>query len=173
MFVALFAAGCTNSGLGLPPVTGATADTGTAVVTGEPCPWIGDWTLSSVSCGSFPFEGWYVDHESASLALTQAPQGGCEATVTVVGASCSRAERWHLGPPSGLEVDATYEGVVSCDPDACAFSVEEPACKVGGGAGAPETIRVDDTSGNLVIEQIIADTAPGCSLDVLTTWAPG
>lgn len=169
MFVALFAA-CTNSGLGLPPVTGATGDTGT-VVTGEPCPWIGTWTLSSVSCGSFPFDEWYVDHDSASLELTQAPQGGCWADVTVVGAACTRAERWHLGPPAGLEVDATYDGVTSCDPSACTFSVEEPACAVGGAADSPETIRVDDATGNLVIERLIADTAPGCLLDVLTTWS--
>jgi hypothetical protein len=169
----LMLAACTNSGLGLPSSTASSADTGTSTATtGGSCPWTGDWTLTAVSCGSFPFDGWFVDHDSAALTAAPHASGGCELTIEVTGPACARTEVWRVTDPVGTEADATYEGITACDPDACAFTVEEPTCAVGGGATKSQSITADDASGDLTLEAILGDTAPGCSLAVFTTWSP-
>lgn len=167
--LALIFAGCTNSGLGLPPETAATGDSGSTVSSG-PCPWVGAWTLVSVGCGAFPYDGWFVDHDAATMSVTEHPSGGCAAEITVTGDDCTRIDAWRITAPTGVQSDAFFEGVTSCEPEACTFSADETSCLTGGGTDLGESIQADDTSGDLVLERVIADTAPGCSLDVLTTW---
>ncbi len=161
---------CSNSGLGQPTTT-PTADTGATVVVDE-CPWVGRWTLRSVKCSTFDFAEWYDDHTGATLDIAQADQGGCDVVATVSGATCEESESWHFTSPVGINVDLTYNGISACNPDACTFNGPDAPCQVGDRAGGTETISVDDATGELQMVGALADTAPGCTLDIVTVWAP-
>jgi hypothetical protein len=156
---------CTNSGLGR---TDDIGDSGTAA-TGD-CPWTGTRQLAEVRCGSFPFAGWFVDHDAATLVATHAPGGGCAVEIEVTASGCARTERWTFAVPDDGESAATDAGVSSCVPDACSFSVDEGACAEGGGLG-DVTVPVEEDGDVLTFRALVlADTAPGCSLDVQTDW---
>lgn len=157
----LWAAGCTNSGLGLD--TDTDTDVGPA-----PCDWAGTWTLTDTTCGSFPsFSDWTATHTSAEMALADAIEGGCDVAVTVVGPSCTRTESWAFAAPVGDDVEATFHGITTCNPDGCVFDGEDP-CAVGALAGAA-TARIDDSTGDLVAAGLLVDTTD-CPLEFGTTW---
>lgn len=168
LFVAL--AACSNSGLGVPTAVG-TGDTAAATTTLQDCPWVGNWSLTTVNCNTFPYSAWYDDHSGATLQIGHDPAGGCAVTATVTGPTCSRTEAWHFSVPVGTSVEVTFLGVQTCAPDACAFGAE-PACQVGGLTGGPTSLSIDDSAGDLAAIGLLEDTAPGCTLDVVTRWSP-
>lgn len=158
----LWAAACTNSGLGQP--TDTDTDTGPA-----PCAWPGTWTLTDTTCGSFPqFSDWTTTHTGAEMDLTEAVEGGCDVDVTVEGPACARTESWHFGAPEVTDVVATFHGITTCTPDACVFDGEDP-CAVGGLAGSL-TASINDATGDLVAAGLLIDTAPDCPLEFGTVW---
>ena len=163
-------AACSNSGLGQPPTTPSTGDTAAVVV--DECPWVGRWTLQAVRCSSFDYTDWYDDYTGATLDVAQADEGGCDLVVTLSGATCEESEDWHMTSPVGINVDVTYNGIASCNPDGCTFNGTDEPCAVGDRAGGGETISVDDATGELQIVGALAHTAEGCQLDVVTIWAP-
>ena len=158
----LWAAACTNSGLGLD--TDPDTDTEPAE-----CAWPGTWTLTDTTCGSFPsFSDWTTTHSGAEMVLTAAAEGGCDVDVTVEGPTCARTEAWWMGEPADDDVAVTFHGITTCTPDACVFDGEDP-CAVGALAGAV-TARIDDTTGDLVAVGLLVETAPDCPLEFGTVW---
>jgi hypothetical protein len=159
--------GCTNSGLGR--TTAETGDTAAGTTEVQNCPWVGTWQLDQVNCGAFPYDSWYDAHDGATLDIDHDPAGGCVVQAEITGPACSRTEAWRFSVPLGTSVDVTFEGITDCNPNQCAFSVEEEACERGGLAGS-ETLTIDDSTGNLLAVDLFADTAPECTLGLQTTW---
>jgi hypothetical protein len=166
-------AGCTHSGLGKTDLaTGATGDTATVPVGLQDCPWVGTWNLNAVRCGTFEYDDWYDTHDSAQMVIVQRPEGGCDVVTTIVGPSCTRAEDWTFSVPVGTEVEVDRRGIASCDPEQCKFAVTDAPCNPGDFAGT-ETHTIDDSSGSLTVVDLLTDTAPACTLSLVTTWGPG
>ena len=163
---------CSNSGLGkTDAVTGDTGDTDGGAVGLQDCPWVGTWNLTAVRCGTFEYNDWYDTHDSAAMVVDHDPEGGCYVQTTIVGASCSRTEDWGFTVPVGTEVNVDLRGITACDPEQCKFGPTDPPCNPGDFAGG-EAHQIDDSSGSLTVVGLIADTAPACILDIVTTWAP-
>ena len=169
MLLLMLLPACSNSGLGQPTTT-PSGDTGQTTAVAD-CPWVGVWTLQTVNCATFPFDAWYDDYTGAVLDVTQSEDSGCDVVVTVSGNTCEESEDWHLSSPVGINVELTYNGIASCTPDACTFNGPDAPCEVGDRAGGTESISIDDATGDLQIVGALADTAAGCTLDVVTTWA--
>jgi hypothetical protein len=165
-------AGCANSGLGQTDVgTGSTGDTAGGGTGAQDCPWVGTWSLSAVRCGTFEYDDWYDSHDSAQMVVEHDPAGGCAVVTSITGQACSRSEDWHFSVPVGTEVVVDRRGIASCEPQSCQFAPTDPQCNPGDFAGT-EPHTIDDSSGSLTIVGLISDTAPGCTLDLVTTWAP-
>lgn len=167
----LFLAACSHSGLGetTSGESGATPPDDTTEPGLHDCPWVGTWTLSAVKCGSFDYPAWYEDHDAATLEIDHDPDGGCAVVAQITSAECNRSEEWTFGVPVGGDVEVTLGGITDCTPDGCQFSGSEDPCVVGGLTGA-QTLAIDDGTGDLVAEGLITDTAPACTLPLLTTW---
>ena len=165
-------AGCSNSGLGKTDLgTGATGDTGPDVVGLQDCPWVGTWNLTAVRCGTFEYDDWYDTHDGASMVITHRPEGGCSVVTTITSAACVRTEDWTFSVPQGTEVEVDRRGIASCEPQACKFAPTDPPCNPGDFAGT-EPHAIDDSSGSLTAVDLLVDTAPACTLSLVTTWAP-
>ena len=178
MLLLSLALGCSNSGLGQTDLaaTGSTGDTGGAVGL-QDCPWVGSWDLEAVRCSTFDYPDWYDTHTGASLVIEHDPLGGCAVVSTVEGSNCTREESWHIGLPVGIEVVVTMNGITDCQPADCRFDPndqDEPTCTVGDNTRTIDDATLDDSAeaGTLTIKGLLEDTAPGCSLDLITTWAP-
>ncbi|MEQ1567055.1 MAG: hypothetical protein ABMA64_15560 [Myxococcota bacterium] len=166
----LLAAACSNSGLGRTSVP-ESAETGTPTNSElKNCPWKGTWELAAVKCGEFDFGAWYDDHSGATLEIDHDPEGGCAVVAQVAGPTCTRTEAWRLSVPLGSNVEATYDGVTACEPESCTFSTSEPTCAPGELTGGA-TVEIDAAGGELLVNGLLVDTAPSCTLDLKTTWA--
>src|SRR5690349_10691815 len=100
MWVFLLLHGCSNSGLDR---SEESADTGPTTGLAD-CPWVGEWALEELKCGSFPYDDWDATHEGATMVIDHDPAGGCAVTTTIRGATCTRTEQWHFGVPVGTDV---------------------------------------------------------------------
>jgi hypothetical protein len=168
------ASACTHSGLDQPAATGDTAPGGDDDDGGGGnCPWVGTWNLTKVQCGSFLYDAWFEDHDTASLDVTDHPDGGCAVVATVSGESCERTEDWTFAVPVGGNVEVVFDGITDCNPADCQFSGSEDPCAEGNLGGRTETLSIDDTTGELVAIGLLLDTVPSCQppLEVQTNWA--
>jgi hypothetical protein len=160
---------CSNSGLG-ETESGTTGDTGATAA--ADCPWVGTWALDEVNCGTFSYDAWFDDHERATLEVSQSDDGGCDVEVTIEGDSCERDEDWHFGPPVGISVVVTFEGILDCRPNNCVFGPSDPdECSPGDLADDPQALTIDTVSDTSILATgLLAPTAQGCTLDVVTAW---
>jgi hypothetical protein len=157
---------CTNSGLGTD--SGGSADTG--VVAGD-CPWVGTWKLAAISCAGFPVDTWADDYGKAQMVITQSDQGGCDVAASVTDPTCNQDEDWHFSSPVGSSVDLELEGVTGCQPQACEFP-GGAVCTRGSGARTVTGGYIAEVGGNLEAKDLLSDTVPTCTLEVVTTWEP-
>lgn len=176
MLLSLTVLGCSQSGLNQldQAGTGSTGDTAPQGL--QDCPFVGTWSLSAVRCSTFEFDDWYDTHTGATLVIDHDPAGGCAVGVTIEGQNCTREESWAVSVPVGIEVLVTQNGVTRCDPAACKFDPNdqgEAECAEGDLTGTVEDSTWDNLSGSLTISGLFEDTAPGCSLTLVTTWDPG
>ncbi|MEQ1501156.1 MAG: hypothetical protein ABMB14_02950 [Myxococcota bacterium] len=166
----LFAAACSNSGLGHTTESGDSG--GTTPVGLQDCPLVGTWNLTGVNCATFPYDDWYADHTQASMVIDHDPAGGCAVIATVIGDACTRTETWSFSVPAGIESDALFGGITTCDPDSCVFGAGDPEpCAVGDLAEtATEAVRLELDGDELTATGLIDETAGNCPLDVITLW---
>lgn len=157
---------CSNSGLGGTVGSGDTGGGGAG-----DCPWVGDWELVSISCGGFPVDNWSDDFGTSTLKITQDDAGGCRVDAKVTDQTCNQDERWHFSAPVGSLVDIESEGVIGCQPQACEFP-GGAVCTRGSGARTITGGYIADVDGNLEAKELLADTVPTCTLEVITTWTP-
>ena len=166
--MALLAA-CANSGLGQ-----VDDDTDTDNAPEGTCPWVGTWTLTTITCGSIPATEWFDSHSDATLDLTHAAAGGCDALMTLSGPSCTRTETWSFPAPTGSSVSVTFDGITSCVPNACLFEPYGTSCAVGALAGTA-TVTTTLTGTTLSMVAPVGAVGPltdtvDCPLEVGTDW---
>lgn len=162
--VALLA--CTNSGLGQD--SGGSGDT--APQAGD-CPWIGTWKLVNVACAGFPVDTWADDFGKAEMTISQSDAGGCDVAAAVTDPTCNQDEEWHFSSPVGSSVDITLDGVTGCQPQACQFP-GGATCTRGSGARTISGGYIALVGTSLEAKDLLADTVPTCTLEVITTWEP-
>ena len=166
--MALLAA-CANSGLGE-----TDADTDTDTTPEGTCPWVGTWTLSTITCGSIPATEWFGPHTGATLDLSHAAAGGCDAEMTLSGPSCNRTEHWSFPAPTGPDVTVAFDGIATCQPNACLFEPYGTPCAVGAIVGsAVVEITVVGTAMSMTVPYTaigpLTDTVD-CPLELTTDW---
>jgi hypothetical protein len=163
-----WAAGCANSGLG------QTTDTDTDNPPEGTCPWVGTWTLTTISCGSIEATEWFDSHTSSTLVLSHAAAGGCDGVVTTTGPSCTRTEAWSFPAPASADVSFSLDGITSCVPNACLFEPYGASCAIGGLTGST-TVTITATGSTLLMVTPVGSLGPltdtiDCPLEVGTEW---
>jgi len=165
-------AACANSGLGPND-----DDTDTDTTFEGTCPWVGTWDMTTISCGSIPATEWFDSHTGATLDLSHAATGGCDALLTLTGNSCTRTETWTFPAPTGPAVAVTFEGIASCVPNACVYETFGTPCAVGAltGTGTVD-ITVTGTSMSMTTPPYatvgpLVDTMDDCPLEITTDWS--
>lgn len=171
---------CTNSGLGKT----STGDTGV-----EPCPWEGEWEMTSVRCGTIPdeYEKWTNAYADSVMVITTGADGICEVEFTWSAAKCAEKEEWTLDPDYPEQSTVQWngdtlwvnQGVTECSPPSCTFDtsgmsdVAHEPCAEGNRENAQTfTVKVDSSiDGQLEIEDLFSDTERSdCPLGLQTTW---
>jgi hypothetical protein len=157
---------CTNSGLG----QDSGGSGGTGLVTGD-CAWVGEWKLTEISCSGFAVTTWFEDFGKATMTITQSSAGGCDVAAAVTDPTCNQDEEWHFSAAVGAAVDMELEGVAGCQPAGCEFP-GGAVCTRGSGARTIPGGYIAVVGTDLEAKDLLADTVPTCTLDVVTTWTP-
>ncbi len=171
---------CTNSGLGNNP----TGDTGPDVVE---CPWVGEWQLSSVKCGSgLDYDKWFDSYADNTMEISVAEGGGCDVEFTWSAAKCAEKEQWLFTPRypeestvqwSG-ETEWINQGISECSPASCTFDttavgVGDSPCSEGDREKIEVLkVYVDTSVDNQITVEDLFDDADraDCPLGLVTTW---
>lgn len=171
-------AACTNSGLvGTTPTTGvpATGAPAGGTPSGSECEYTGTWAVSTAFCGSFEIDAdWFGVYPETTMRITDsgAGDGSCDVAFSWSNAQCAEEEEWQITEITSSSMSVVFNGISTCNPDACTFFGSDASCVVGdrqdGSAVELGFERLQATQ--IRITGLLQDGYPQCTLDLTTEW---
>jgi hypothetical protein len=173
---------CTGTSTGAGTTTGGTVTMGTTTGNTNPggnqCRWEGTWQVNQAFCFSFDITNdWNDVYADTVMTVSDdgSGSGNCAVVFEWVGGQCTEQEEWTiLYDLSDSKMEIRFHGIVSCNPDACEFWVDEGPCLLGDRIAADPILHDVDVlqDGLIRISEILSAGYPSCSpADLVTQWA--
>jgi len=129
------------------------ADVGGDTTAGVPC-FEGTWRLFALFCNDLDVTNNVATEgglESMVVAFTALDGGRCEVVATASGPTCTEVSRAQFMLSAGGDLQSTSEGIIACNPEACAFNAQDAPCVLGDRANEAPPASLTLTAGVLEI----------------------